>query len=118
MDRLKRQEGTRSWDGKTQVIQPVPLEVEDGEFSVMVGPSGCGKSTLLRMVAGLERVTSGDIGIERRRVTEIEPKDPGIAIACENSAVYPHLSEDDKGAEVRQISVIVTPHIDNRFREA
>lgn len=58
---LKLQAVTKSWDGKTQVIQPLTLDVADGEFIVMVGPSGCGKSTLLRMVAGLERVTSGDI---------------------------------------------------------
>ncbi|SUH01397.1 sn-Glycerol-3-phosphate transport ATP-binding protein [Salmonella enterica subsp. enterica] len=60
---LKLQAVTKSWDGKTQVIQPLTLDVADGEFIVIVGPSGCGKSTLLRMVAGLERVTSGDIWI-------------------------------------------------------
>ena len=54
---LKLQAVTKSWDGKTQVIKPLTLDVADGEFIVMVGPSGCGKSTLLRMVAGLERVT-------------------------------------------------------------
>lgn len=58
---LKLQAVTKSWDGKTQVIKPLTLDVADGEFIVMVGPSGCGKSTLLRMVAGLERVTEGDI---------------------------------------------------------
>lgn len=60
---LKLQAVTKSWDGKTQVIKPLTLDVADGEFIVMVGPSGCGKSTLLRMVAGLERVTTGDIWI-------------------------------------------------------
>lgn len=49
---LKLQAVTKSWDGKTQVIKPLTLDVADGEFIVMVGPSGCGKSTLLRMVAG------------------------------------------------------------------
>ena len=76
---LKLQAVTKSWDGKTQVIKPLTLDVADGEFIVMVGPSGCGKSTLLRMVAGLERVTTGDIWIDRKRVTEMEPKDRGIA---------------------------------------
>lgn len=75
---LKLQAVSKSWDGKTQVIQPLTLDVADGEFIVMVGPSGCGKSTLLRMVAGLERVTSGDIWIDRKRVTEMEPKDRGM----------------------------------------
>ena len=55
---LKLQAVTKSWDGKTQVIKPLTLDVADGEFIVMVGPSGCGKSTLLRMVAGLEREIS------------------------------------------------------------
>lgn len=71
---LKLQAVTKSWDGKTQVIKPLTLDVADGEFIVMVGPSGCGKSTLLRMVAGLERVTEGDICINDQRVTEMEPK--------------------------------------------
>lgn len=71
---LKLQAVTKSWDGKTQVIKPLTLDVADGEFIVMVGPSGCGKSTLLRMVAGLERVTEGDIWINDQRVTEMEPK--------------------------------------------
>ena len=74
---LKLQAVTKSWDGKTQVIQPLTLDVADGEFIVMVGPSGCGKSTLLRMVAGLERVTSGDIWIDRQRVTEMEIRGMG-----------------------------------------
>ena len=64
---LKLQAVTKSWDNKTQVIQPLTLDVADGEFIVMVGPSGCGKSTLLRMVAGLERVTSGDRSPARDR---------------------------------------------------
>ena len=71
---LKLQAVTKSWDGKTQVIKPLTLDVADGEFIVMVGPSGCGKSTLLRMVAGLERVTEGDIWINDQRVTEMEPE--------------------------------------------
>ena len=89
---LKLQAVTKSWDGKTQVIQPLTLDVADGEFIVMVGPSGCGKSTLLRMVAGLERVTSGDIWIDRKRVTEMEPKDRGIAMVFQNYALYPHMT--------------------------
>ncbi|MDE0696496.1 MAG: ATP-binding cassette domain-containing protein, partial [Boseongicola sp.] len=54
--------------GKTDVIHGISIDVEDGEFIVIVGPSGCGKSTLLRMVAGLETITSGDVQIDERRV--------------------------------------------------
>ena len=83
------------------MIQPLTLDVADGEFIVMVGPSGCGKSTLLRMVAGLERVSSGDIWIDRQRVTEMEPKDRGIAMVFQNYALYPHMSVEENmaGAE-------------------
>ena len=95
---LKLQAVTKSWDGKTQVIKPLTLDVADGEFIVMVGPSGCGKSTLLRMVAGLERVTEGDIWINNERVTEMEPKDRGIAMVFQNYALYPHMSVDENMA--------------------
>ena len=58
---LKLQAVTKSWDGKTQVIKPLTLDVADGEFIVMVGPSGCGKTTLLRLMAGLERPDGGSV---------------------------------------------------------
>src|SRR5512137_119181 len=58
-----------------QVIHGVDAEITDGEFVVIVGPSGCGKSTLLRMVAGLERISAGEIAIGARVVNELEPKD-------------------------------------------
>jgi sn-glycerol 3-phosphate transport system ATP-binding protein len=89
---------TKSWDGKQQIIQPLDVAIDDGEFMVIVGPSGCGKSTLLRMVAGLERVTSGDIYIDRRRVTELEPKDRGIAMVFQNYALYPHMTVEENMA--------------------
>lgn len=75
---LKLQAVTKSWDGKTQVIKPLTLDVADGEFIVMVGPSGCGKSTLLRMVAGLERVTEGDIWINDQRGLKWSQKIAGL----------------------------------------
>jgi sn-glycerol 3-phosphate transport system ATP-binding protein len=114
---LKLQAVTKSWDGKTQVIQPLTLDVADGEFIVMVGPSGCGKSTLLRMVAGLERVTSGDIWIDRQRVTEMEPKD-GIAMVFQNYALYPHMSVEENMAWGLKIRGMGKSHIDERVKEA
>ncbi|MEN4672821.1 sn-glycerol-3-phosphate import ATP-binding protein UgpC [Pantoea agglomerans] len=89
---------TKSYDGKNQIIQPLNVTINDGEFMVMVGPSGCGKSTLLRMVAGLERVSSGDIYIDDRRVTQEEPKDRGIAMVFQNYALYPHMSVEENMA--------------------
>lgn len=90
--------GKQKLGWQNRVIQPLTLDVADGEFIVMVGPSGCGKSTLLRMVAGLERVTSGDIWIDRKRVTEMEPKDRGIAMVFQNYALYPHMSVEENMA--------------------
>ena len=66
--------------GPVKVIQGISMDIQDGEFVVMVGPSGCGKSTLLRMVAGLETITSGEIAIGERVVNELEPKDRNIAM--------------------------------------
>ncbi|WP_314138652.1 sn-glycerol-3-phosphate import ATP-binding protein UgpC [Buttiauxella noackiae] len=115
---LKLQAVSKSWDNKTQVIQPLTLDVADGEFIVMVGPSGCGKSTLLRMVAGLERVTSGDIWIDRKRVTEMEPKERGIAMVFQNYALYPHMSVEENMAWGLKIRGMGKGHIQQKVAEA
>jgi len=115
---LKLQAVTKSWDGKTQVIKPLTLDVADGEFIVMVGPSGCGKSTLLRMVAVLERVSGGDIWIDNKRVTEMEPKDRGIAMVFQNYALYPHMSVEENMAWGLKIRGMGKEHIAERVKEA
>lgn len=115
---LKLQAVTKSYDGKTPVIKQIDLDVADGEFIVMVGPSGCGKSTLLRMVAGLERTTSGDIYIDTRRVTDLEPKDRGIAMVFQNYALYPHMSVYDNMAYGLKIRGFGKDHIRQRVEEA
>ncbi len=84
--------------GKTEVIHGVSIDIEDGEFIVIVGPSGCGKSTLLRMVAGLETITRGEVRIDGRRVNEEEPMDRDIAMVFQNYALYPHMSVFDNMA--------------------
>jgi len=73
-------------------VKNISLHVENGEFMVLVGPSGCGKSTTLRMIAGLEKITSGTISIGSRVVNELEPKDRGIAMVFQNYALYPHMT--------------------------
>src|SRR6478609_8920830 len=73
-------------------VDDVSLEIEDGEFLVLVGPSGCGKSTLLRMIAGLDRVTSGRITIGGRDITDHAPKDRDIAMVFQTYALYPHMT--------------------------
>jgi len=78
--------------GKTEVVHNINLEIEDREFVVLVGPSGCGKSTTLRMVAGLEKITQGEIFIGERKVNEVAPKDRDAAMVFQNYALYPHMN--------------------------
>ncbi|MBC7276793.1 sn-glycerol-3-phosphate ABC transporter ATP-binding protein UgpC [Nocardioides sp.] len=73
-------------------VKGIDLEIQDGEFMVLVGPSGCGKTTTLRMLAGLEEVNSGAIRIGDRDVTNVAPKDRDIAMVFQNYALYPHMS--------------------------
>ncbi|WP_127903723.1 ABC transporter ATP-binding protein [Solirhodobacter olei] len=78
--------------GNIEVLHGIDLDIEDGEFIVLVGPSGCGKSTLLRMIAGLEEVSSGDITIAGRRVNDLAPRDRDIAMVFQSYALYPHMN--------------------------
>jgi len=78
--------------GSVQVIPPLDLEIEDGDFVVFVGPSGCGKSTLLRLIAGLEDLSEGSISISGRDVSSRPPGDRGLAMVFQSYALYPHLS--------------------------
>ncbi len=84
--------------GSTQVIHGVSVDIQDGEFVILVGPSGCGKSTLLRMVAGLENITGGEIRIGPRVVNNIPPKERDIAMVFQNYALYPHMTVADNMA--------------------
>ncbi|MCJ0979263.1 sn-glycerol-3-phosphate ABC transporter ATP-binding protein UgpC [Rhodococcus sp. ARC_M12] len=84
---------TRLFPGSsTPAVDALDLQIEDGEFLVLVGPSGCGKSTSLRMLAGLEEVDGGRIMIGGTDVTHSEPKDRDIAMVFQNYALYPHMS--------------------------
>jgi len=78
--------------GAVEVMHGVSVDIDEGEFVVLVGPSGCGKSTLLRMLAGLEHITSGEILIGERMVNDLPPKDRDIAMVFQNYALYPHLT--------------------------
>ena len=78
--------------GETAVLKGVSLELEDGEFCVIVGGSGCGKSTLLRAIAGLEELDSGSIFVDSRKIDDLPPAKRGIAMVFQSYALYPHLS--------------------------
>ena len=90
MGKISLNQVTKSF-GDVQVIPPLDLDINEGEFVVFVGPSGCGKSTLLRMIAGLEDITAGEITIGDRVVNNLEPKDRNIAMVFQNYALYPHM---------------------------
>lgn len=81
--------------GKDVIIPDLNLEIEDGSFTVLVGPSGCGKSTTLRMIAGLEKPTSGEILIDDENVVDTDPGKRGIAMVFQNYALYPTMSVRD-----------------------
>jgi len=84
--------GVQKSYGKNAVVHGVDLEIQSGEFIVILGPSGCGKSTLLRMVAGLEEITGGEIAIDGRVVNTLEPRERGCTMVFQNYALYPHMS--------------------------
>ena len=91
MGRIVLDKVTKSF-GETQVIPPLNLTIEEGEFAVFVGPSGCGKSTLLRMIAGLEDLTSGELHIDGADMTAVSPCKRGLAMVFQSYALYPHMS--------------------------
>lgn len=74
--------GLRKSYGSVKTIKGVNLDVEDREFVVFVGPSGCGKSTLLRLIAGLEKITAGDLIIDGDRANDIDPSERGLSRLC------------------------------------
>ena len=78
--------------GPVEVIHGIDLDISSGEFCVFVGPSGCGKSTLLRMIAGLEKITAGDVAIDGERVNDITAAKRGLAMVFQSYALYPHMS--------------------------
>ena len=104
--------------GKTKVLHGISMDINDGEFIVIVGPSGCGKSTLLRMIAGLENVTSGEILINKEKVNDKEPMDRNIAMVFQNYALYPHMSVFKNMAYGLKIAGLPKVDIKERVREA
>ena len=81
--------------GDVNVLRDINLDIQTGEFIVFVGPSGCGKSTLLRMIAGLERITSGTFEIDDERMNDVPPAQRGVAMVFQSYALYPHMTVRD-----------------------
>ncbi|MGO4255959.1 ABC transporter ATP-binding protein [Marmoricola sp. RAF53] len=100
-------------------VNDVSIDVQDGEFMILVGPSGCGKSTLLRMIVGLEDITSGDMVIDGRKVNDLAPRERNLAMVFQNYALYPHLTVYENIAfPLRLAGTLSSSEIDSKVREA
>ncbi|MGH2642097.1 MAG: ABC transporter ATP-binding protein [Actinomycetota bacterium] len=114
LDHVSKVYGT---DGPS-AVSDLNLQIQDGEFIVLVGPSGCGKTTALRMVAGLESITDGTISIDERVVNTVPPKERDIAMVFQNYALYPHMTVYDNMAFGLKLRKLSKEEIDRRVREA
>jgi multiple sugar transport system ATP-binding protein len=103
---------------ESPAVADLNIDIEDGEFIVLVGPSGCGKTTALRMVAGLESITEGTIRIGERVVNAVPPKERDIAMVFQNYALYPHMTVYDNMAFGLKLRKLSKEEIDRRVREA
>ncbi|WP_049923514.1 ABC transporter ATP-binding protein [Halopiger djelfimassiliensis] len=104
--------------GPIRAVERLDLEIDDGEFIVLVGPSGCGKSTTLRCIAGLETVTSGSIRFDGTDVTDEKPKDRDIAMVFQNYALYPHMTARENMAFGLKMSTeLSADEIESRVEE-
>jgi multiple sugar transport system ATP-binding protein len=110
--------GLRKRFGAAEVIKGVDLELADGEFAVIVGPSGCGKSTLLRMIAGLEEISDGELRIGGRDVTDVDPKDRGVAMVFQNYALYPHMTVRENLSFALEMARRPKAEIESRIKTA
>ncbi len=106
------------YSGTEKAVDNFNLEINDGEFIVLVGPSGCGKSTTLRMVAGLEEISGGTIKIGDRIVNDVPPKDRDIAMVFQNYALYPHMTVRENMAFGLKLRKFPKKEIEERINEA
>jgi multiple sugar transport system ATP-binding protein len=112
-------QATRVYPGaETPAVDKLNIDIEDGEFLVLVGPSGCGKSTSLRMLAGLEDVNEGNIRIGDRDVTHLPPKDRDIAMVFQNYALYPHMTVADNMGFALKIAGVPKAEIRAKVEDA
>src|SRR6478672_1177516 len=102
----------------TRAVNDINLDIQDGEFMVLVGPSGCGKTTALRMVAGLEEISEGVLSIGDRVVNHVPSRDRDIAMVFQSYALYPHLSVYDNIAFGLKLRKEKKAEIDTRVNEA
>jgi multiple sugar transport system ATP-binding protein len=109
---------SKRFDDGYEAVKDMDLEVQDGEFVILVGPSGCGKSTALRMIAGLEDITEGELRIGGDVMNQYAPKDRDIAMVFQNYALYPHMSVRDNMAFPLKLAKVPDDEIKTKVEEA
>ncbi len=118
MANLKLTDVEKTYGGTVQVLRDINLDIEQGELIVFVGPSGCGKSTLLRMIAGLEKITGGELVIDDMVVNDVPPSERGIAMVFQSYALYPHMTVRDNMAFALKIAGDSKDEIDRKVKAA
>jgi multiple sugar transport system ATP-binding protein len=118
MANIELRDVTKRYPDGFEAVKHMDLDIQDGEFMILVGPSGCGKSTALRMIAGLEDITEGELKIGGEVVNEKAPKDRDISMVFQNYALYPHMSVRDNMAFPLKLRKMDQAEIDKRVGQA
>ena len=118
MARISLEKVKKIYPNGFEALHGLDLEIDDGEFMVLVGPSGCGKTTALRMVAGLEDITSGTLRIGERVMNDVPPKDRDIAMVFQNYALYPHMTVAGNIGFALKLRKVPKSEIQKRVSEA
>ncbi len=118
MSDIKLENVTKRYPDGYEAVKDMTLEIEDGEFMILVGPSGCGKSTALRMVAGLEDISDGELRIGENVVNDKAPKDRDIAMVFQNYALYPHMTVRENMGFALKLAKVDKAEINRKVEEA
>src|SRR5688572_20358024 len=118
MAEIQFKEITKRYPEGFEAVKAIDLDINDGEFMILVGPSGCGKSTALRMIAGLEDITDGDLIIGGERVNDLAPRDRDIAMVFQSYALYPHMTVRDNMGFALKLAKVDSGEIDRKVTEA
>ncbi|TDO95900.1 ABC transporter ATP-binding protein [Marinomonas balearica] len=118
MSKVTLEKVAKVYSNGFKAVHDIDLEIQDGEFMVMIGPSGCAKSTTLRMLAGLETISGGNVRIGKDVVNNLAPKDRGIAMVFQNYALYPHMTVRENLGFGLKLAKVPADQIEKQVDEA
>src|SRR3954468_5509502 len=118
MANIQLKDVTKRYPDGFEAVKHMDLDIDDGEFMILVGPSGCGKSTLLRMIVGLEDITEGEMVIGDKVVNDLAPRDRNLAMVFQNYALYPHLTVYENIAFPLRLAKESDEKVDEKVRYA